>query len=410
MKPKTAVAGKSLSVVEHVYLSFYWFSINFHWGAMLTVLLPAEVLVRTPDAQKTLALGLLAGLGSLVGLVVQPVAGYLSDRSQSSWGRRRPYILGGALVNVAGLLWMSQANSLLVLAMAFFLVQVGNNISSAAYQGYIPDVVPQHQRGAASGYMGAMSMLGTLGSFAVAAFLVRPGNTVSFYVVLIFVIILGAILTLWKVPDTITREDQEASSPSSWLKPLKDSDFRWLSLTRALVMLSLYTMVTFIAYFIKDEIGVTNFVGATLFVAAAAIVGALASALLTGALSDRVGRKGIVCAAGLAMAATFLIFVFSPSWNVILIAGLIFGLGYGAYTSVDWALAVDVLPDPRYVARDLGIWGLASNLPMTIAPVVGAMLLHTMAPLGFGYQSLFLFSGVASLLAAGLVWRIRRTA
>jgi len=175
-------------------------------------------------------------------------------------------------------------------------------------------------------------------------------------------------------------------------------------------MLSLYTMVTFIAYFIKDEIGVPNFVGATLFVAAAAIVGALASAILAGALSDRIGRKGIVCAAGLAMAATFFVFITTPSWSIILIAGLIFGLGYGAYTSVDWALAVDVLPDPRYVARDLGIWGFASNLPMTVAPLVGAALLHTLEPLGWGYQSLFFFSGIASLLASGLVWRIRRTA
>jgi MFS family permease len=53
----------------------------------------------------------------------------------------------------------------------------------------------------------------------------------------------------------------------------------------------------------------------------------------------RLGRKGIVCIASLAMAAAFAFFVASPSWNLVLIIGVLFGLGYGAYISVDWALA-----------------------------------------------------------------------
>lgn len=109
---------------------------------MLSVLLPLEVLSRSPEVLKVLHLGLLAGGGSLLGVIVQPIAGAFSDRSPRPWGRRRPYLLGGAPLNVAGLLWMPRASSLAFLALAFALVQVGNNISGAAYQGYIPDRVP----------------------------------------------------------------------------------------------------------------------------------------------------------------------------------------------------------------------------------------------------------------------------
>jgi MFS family permease len=304
------------------------------------------------------------------------------------------------------LLWMPRTTSLFALAAAFILVQLGNNISGAAYQGYIPDQVPRQQRGKASGYMGLMSMLGTVSSFGIAAALVRPGYTYPFYTVLALVLLLGAALTLWKVPDSPAPE-HETSSRMSWIESLKNHDFLWLSITRALVMLALYAMVTFVAYFLRDRIGLPNFVGATLVVSSIALVGSLASALFAGALSDRIGRRGIVSAASLAMAIAFLFFVVAPAWNVILVVGVLFGLGYGAYTSVDWALALDVLPDKNRVARDLGVWGFASTLPQTLAPLIGGVLLYWLAPFGWGYSGIFLLATLSSLAAAVLVWRIR---
>jgi MFS family permease len=406
MQEEALLPEKTLSTRDHLNLSAYWFSLNFHWGAMLAVVLPIEVLARSPEASKGLALGLIAGAGSFIGMVAQPVAGAYSDRCQLGWGRRRPFVLGGALINVAGLLWMPRTTSLFALAAAFTLVMLGNNISGAAYQGYIPDHVPQQQRGKASGYMGLMSMLGTVSSFGVAAALVSPGHTYPFYTMLALVMLGGAALTIWKVPDSPAREHQ-TSSRMSWIQSLRNHDFLWLSITRALVMLSLYAMVTFVEYFLRDEIGLPNFVGATLVISSIALGGSLASALFAGALSDRIGRKGIVSVASLAMAVTFLFFVVAPVWNVILVMGVLFGLGYGAYTSVDWALALDVLPDKNRVARDLGVWGFASTVPQTLAPLIGGALLYLLAPSGWGYSGIFLLATLSSLAAAGLIWRIR---
>jgi MFS family permease len=407
MKESTLVSEGVLSTREHINLSLYWFSLNFHWGAMLAVVLPIEVLSRSTAINKALYLGLVSGIGSLIGMIAQPIAGSFSDRCRNRWGKRRPFVLGGALVNVAGLLWMPRAVSLYSLAAAFVLVQLGNNISGAAYQGYIPDQVPVKQRGKASGYMGLMSMLGTVTSFGVAAALVHPGNTHSFYTVLAVVLIIGAGVTLWKVPDSPAAKEPETSPRLSWLDSLKNHDFLWLSITRALVMFSLYCMVTFVEYFIRDKIGLPNFVGGTLAVSSIALGGSLASALGAGMLSDRLGRKGIVCIASLAMAAAFAVFVISPTWNLILTIGVVFGLGYGAYISVDWALALDVLPDKSYAARDLGVWGFASTIPQTLAPLMGGAVVFLLEPSGWGYQGVFLLATLSSLAAAGLVWRIR---
>jgi len=92
---------------------------------------------------------------------------------------------------------------------------------------------------------------------------------------------------------------------------------------------------------------------------------------------------------------------------MILVIGALFGLGYGTYTSVDWALALDVLPDRKSMARDLGIWGFAVSLPQTLAPLIGGAFIYFLQPQGQGYAVAFLVSALASLAAAVLVWRIR---
>src|ERR1700690_1820849 len=122
---------------------------------------------------------------------------------------------------------MPRASSLLALGMAFFLVQLGYNSSAGAYQGFIPDTVPKEQKGTASGYMGLMTLLGTLGSFAVGALLVSPGNTSRVYTVMVSVLLGGAALTLWKVSDSPASETR-IRPRIAFSSSLKPDDFRWL--------------------------------------------------------------------------------------------------------------------------------------------------------------------------------------
>jgi len=56
MGDKSTGSLAPLSTKDHIYLSLYWFSLSFHWGAMLAVVLPTEVLVRAPESNKVLYL------------------------------------------------------------------------------------------------------------------------------------------------------------------------------------------------------------------------------------------------------------------------------------------------------------------------------------------------------------------
>jgi hypothetical protein len=121
-------------------------------------------------------------------------------------------------------------------------------------------------------------------------------------------------------------------------------------------------------------------------------VGAILTSFWMGQLSDRVPRKLVVALAGVPMAAAIFIFARAPGMHGLVLIALLFGLGYGAFASTGWALAIDSVPQLRDVARDLGIWGLASGLPGIFAPAFGGWLLaHYATPLA-GYRALFFFA------------------
>jgi len=412
-------------VRQQLTLSFLWFALNFQSAALLPVVVPAQILLfvapgSAGNVQQATFLGWLSALGSLVALLVQPVVGALSDRTQSRLGRRRPYILLGGIVLLVGLAGLAVARAAVVFVAGFLVVQVGSNVVTAAYQGLLPDRVPARQRGTASGYLGLMTILGNVGSLAVAGVWlndlgIERGAT-QFYLVSGLVLIVGLGLTIAGIRELpVARAGRVGSSVVGtlrqlWLEPWHHDNFRWVFLTRAFVMLGLTLFLTFIEYFFAQVAHITNFIQSTAELAVLALGGAVVGALTLGILSDRVGRVRLVSVATLCMTLAALTFVVAPDvplWPL----GLLFGVGYGAYTSVDWALAVDSLPELTMAGKDLGLWSIASTLPAVIAPLVGSLLIGAVdaatQQTALGYRAVFALAAVCLLLGAVFVLKIR---
>ena len=142
-------------------------------------------------------------------------------------------------------------------------------------------------------------------------------------------------------------------------------------------------------------------------VAGCALLGAIVSSIWLGNLSDKVPRKVVVALAGLPMALAAFGFAAFPNERWILLFAALFGLGYGGVLSTGWALAIDAMPQLRDIARDLGLWGIAQNLPPVVAPFAGWALLNHFGGTSslFAYQMLFAVAGVCFLIgSASVLW------
>ncbi len=84
--------------------------------------------------------------GPMTGLVVQPIIGAMSDRTDSKWGRRTPYFLFGAVLCALGLFFMPMSSSILMAVSLLWILDAGNNMTMEPYRAYISDRLNPDQR------------------------------------------------------------------------------------------------------------------------------------------------------------------------------------------------------------------------------------------------------------------------
>ncbi len=421
-------------------ISFLWLAFNFQYAALLPVVIPAQILLfvapgEAGSARQAAVLGALAALGAVTALVLQPITGALSDRTTTRLGRRRPFVLGAGALMIVGLLLLAVTHALPLFIAGLFCVLVAQTVSTTAYQGIVPDCVPASQRGAASGYVGVMTIAGTIGSLAVASLLLGSAaasgiqraagiahGAALFYGLAAVVLVVGVAVTLLAVrehPHSARLgavRDAVASRRERivrlWLAPWRHANFTWVFLTRAFVMLGLALFMTYIEYYFARVAHVTNFVQATAINAVAALLGAVVSTIVLGVLSDRTRRVPIVAASTGCMALAALAFVVAPGQIPLWPLGILFGLGYGGYMSVDAALAIDALPSHADAGKDLGIWGAASTLPGIVAPLLGSAVIILASAAGqtaLGYRGVFGLATLCLALGAALVVKVRES-
>ena len=147
----------------------------------------------------------------------------------------------------------------------------------------------------------------------------------------------------------------------------------------------------------------------------ALLLGAVAPSLIAGILSDRFGRKIIVYLSNGLQALVPITLVFFTSFDFAILMGILFGIGYGAYQSVDWAMASDVLPSEFDYAKDMGVWHIAWTLPQVIATPIAGLLLDNFQAIGrqhgqptLGYTVIFFLAAFYLVFGTVLVRRVRK--
>lgn len=447
---KTGVKAKRLSVFQELALNLLWLPTNALNSALIAVVIPTQILLFLPtarvgDAEQGTFLGWLTTIASVVSLLMPPLIGTLSDRTSGRFGRRHPYILAGGALMVISAPLLVVSSGLIMFLLGLSLLHLGMNTMMPAYQSLVPDHVPERQRGEASGYVGALTILGNMIGLGLAAYLlggVSQGshnpdlirhNAGIYYIVTIAITVVGTLITVLGVHDEPFKLQLRPRSRiwetggqkfehwfvHSWIDPWRKHNFTIVFLTRASIMLALAMFMTFIEYYFAHVQHVQNFVATTAIVAVFALGGGVVSGFVFGLLSDRLKRRApVVSAAAILMSVTSFAFVVLPSNGIspadlsLLLwpLGVCFGLGHGAFSSVDWALTIDALPSLKEAGKDLGMWSASTTIPAIIAPLLGSIIITITSnyqAVDVGYRVIFLVASFFLVIAAICILFVR---
>jgi MFS family permease len=379
-----------------VMLNALWLPLTFQDTALMTIAVPAATVQLAP-ANHVLVLSVLASIAALAAMLVPPLGGWLSDALRRRGGSRRTFVAVGIAIDVGALVALANAHSLVWFAFFLVLSTAGANVALCAYQALLPELVPRRHWGAVSGVRGATTLAGTILGFAIAGAMPNPSIT---FLAAAAIMALGG-LSLLGVGEGVY-DGEEHAHVRDW------HDFLVVFAARTLVFFGLIMLQTFVLYFFRDVQRVGDPSAGTALYAFATIAGAVASSLYLGLLSDRMPRKIVTSLAGAAMAVATIGFALAPSLSWILPFAVLFGIGFGGVISSGWALAMDAIPKLRDVARDLGLWGIATLLPNVVAPLVGGWLIGVFHGTRAGYQAVFGLAGFSFALASLTVLRVGR--
>ncbi|MHA7268351.1 MFS transporter [Arthrobacter sp. HLT1-20] len=376
-------------------------SISLIWGAVPSILLALQVQQSFGEEAKVAVLAMVSMFGALAAMIAQPIAGALSDRTRSRFGKRAPWIVLGALCGGLSLLGMAFANNIVFLVIAWVMVQISYNFAQGPLSAIMPDRVPRAFRGTFAAILGLGGMFGSLGGQILASSLSK--NIPGAYLLLAgFAVI---VLTLFVVlnPDRSSKDAvvepfvMRHFALTFWVSPRKHPDFFWAFTSRLLTYTGYFVVVGYKLYILQDYIGLGDEAITMIpVVGLVSLAGLLLSTLAAGRLSDVLGRrKPFVLVSGLLVAVALFIPLLLPNLTgMLLLAGLA-GFGFGCFQAVDAALISEVLPSDASFAKDLGVVNMAVTLPQILAPAFAGFIV-----LAFGYALLFPIGAVIGVLGA----------
>ena len=369
-------------------------------------LMPDELMIGTTTALVGLA-------GAILSILIQPTVGYISDFAVTRWGRRKPFIVVGSLLDVLFLLGIAYSNTLLALAAFVALLSVSTNIARGPFQGYVPDLVAEKQVGLASALVGMMQIVGNVTGVLLATFAVQAGSMPIALIAVAVVELVTMASVVLRVGNGLPPRPREGRSwvriaRATWATDiLREHSYLWLLASRFLFLTAGGILFNLAVQYLSQVHGLPQdeAAGAQRTMSILIVIAIVIVSVPAGRLSDRFGRKPVIyvgCAIG---AVAMLLGALAPNLAVAYLAALLYGIGGGVFIAVDWALMTDIIPRASS-GRYMGLSNVATGASSPVSVAVGGIIadiVNRAAGMGVGMRvSLLVALGLYVLAAVAL--------
>ena len=445
-------ALKKFTTAKFISFAIGFFGLQFAWQMRIILSGPVtEELGASP-----FLFGLIWLAGPFTGMVVQPLIGALSDKTRTAFGRRRPYLLGGALLSALAL-WAfpNSANitewfgsliginlpiwsALLFAAIMIWVLDACVNIAQGPYRALVPDVVPQEQHSIANSYISLAIGLGSVVAAGTAPFLKwafgyqMPINAQFIMAALAF--LLGMLWTCIAIKErNLIKENgnsQEAEEKFNFLQSLKDffalspevgkicwmQFFTWIGNMCMMIYFTQYAVHTVfgvpdlsdVAEAVKASFDATVLTATNFSSVCFAIFNLVCFlvAIPIGILSVKYGNKKIHVISMLSMAIAFLGMAFTTNPKLVAVLMGLSGIGWASICALPFAMLSQYIK-PGTEGSVMGIFNIFIAGPQVFVCTLVSWIINkcsfvTDTGLNFHWEYTFLI-GAACLISASII-------
>lgn len=382
--------------------------------AASSLFLPAMIQYLDAD-NKIQLVALFSTCGMVVAALSNMVAGYLSDRTRSRFGKRTPWLVGGSLVFMLSMILASMANNIPFLLASWMLGQVALNFIVAPMVAWL-DLAPENGKGTASGAYGGLGMaLGNNGFTIFAAMFL--GQFRLGFILFGIMTFIGTLIAAIIVQEPSNLDEEAVVSKKKEKTSLKESlaifpswsvgrDYYLALIGKLFQGVGNFSITGYLLFIMTDFLGkgTAGTQQSIQLINTIMLLFGIAMGFVAGPLSDKykvlklpVGLSTI----SLGIGALSMFFLQSDAG--ILIYG--FAAGLGIWNSLDNLLNLEVIPDKNRVAFFLGVYNLGNTITQAIAPVLAAFVISQ-----FSFSSIFIVSFICSMIGGLSILSIRSVA
>ncbi|WP_207917785.1 MFS transporter [Sodalis ligni] len=376
---------------------------------LVGVLVPARISQIAPQDKATVV-AIMSTVAMIVSTIANIVEGALSDRTRSRFGRRTPWLIFGSVGSCIMILLWGKADTVWAIILCAAVFQIFLNAIVAPLIAVLSDRVAPSHRGMISSLYALGFSAGSYGGQIVAAAFLQVSYR-GFMMMALFSLLAGPLAAL------LLREKSTRDMPVEKLTkqvfiqqfsfPTRDVRDYYLALFGKLsIMTAKYTVTGYQLYILTDYMRLTGasvarYIG---MISMILLVTSVVMAIVSGPLTDKLRvRKIPVVIAGLLITVGVMLPSLAPDPRLMLAYALIAGIGMGIFNSVDQALNIEVLPNQRTAAKDLGILNMANNGGQVLGPVYAGIVIGLI-----GYHAIFWVAAVTALLGVILISLIRK--
>lgn len=373
------------------------------------VLVPAKIAEIAPE-QKASIVALMATICMVVSTFANIIEGALSDRTRTRFGKRTPWLIIGSVGSSIVILFWGKVTTATGIIVCASLYQVFLNAIVAPLIAVLADKVAPKHRGAISSMYAIGNSTGIYGGQIVASFFIT--STYSGFIIMSILSLLSGPVAAMLIKEGSSKNMPlipltKATFFQQFSFPIKNARDYYLALFgRMFFITSKYVIAGYQLYILTDYIKVPlNEAGKYIsYLSMTLLISSVSFAAIAGPLADKLNmRKWPVVFAASLIGIACLLPYFSPDVRLLLAYGVIAGIGMGIFSSVDQALNIEVLPDPRNAAKDLGVLNIANNGGNILGPVLAALIINN-----FGYGSIFIIASATAFLGAILISLIKK--